>query len=299
MNATLRDERLSLDLLAARVGGRLPRTAIDAVLTLLLKERCLSLCLHRVTHDARDEGALSVRAERLDELLTLLLARRPGAGWLTVTLDDGYDDAAQYVATRAARFPAVEFLVFVCPQKLVQRAGFRWDAGVLPDEPFDLVMENSRPELRALGDQPAYQLATVQTLQALQALPNVALGNHTNVHADARKLEPGQAAQDYAQSTRDFTALFGAPLHFAFPFGTPGLHFDASHVAALNELTPRALLWTTGAGTFDATERTPGAVLPRCPIVGEQSVAELTGWLALKLLGQRLRPQRSRAHVRS
>jgi hypothetical protein len=170
---------------------------------------------------------------------------------------------------------------------------------VAADAPFDLAQENSRPELLALGDQDAFRLATVEGLQALQALPNVALGNHTNVHADARKLDPGQAAQDYEQSTRDFTALFGAPRHFAFPFGTPGLHFDASHVAALRALTPNAVLWTTGAGTFDATERVPGAVLPRCPIVGEQSVAELSGWLALKLLGQRLRPQRSRAHFRS
>lgn len=281
-----RPPHLNRDLLAAEFGGVLPRPVLAAALRLGLAGRSLTLCLHRVAPDFRDETPLRVREDVLDEVIEVLLQARPGhpGGWLTVSFDDGYEDAVRYVASRAPRWPEVEFLLFVCPEKSERRAGFRWDLRTPVERPFELDAENARADLLEVGT----LLASVADLRALASRANVRLGNHTNLHAPASRLPAEVAREDYRRSSADFVRLFG-PLHdFAFPFGTPGEHFDATHVAMLRELGA-PMVWTTLPGAWGPGEATPGAVMPRCPLVGRRSADELLGWLGAKVLKQRVR----------
>lgn len=284
---------IDLDALA-RVGGVLPSALIRAALRRLLEHRSLALCLHRVTLVPAQASALCVEASVLEGLIELLLSARPraGAGWLTVTFDDGYADAAHWLATRAWRFPEVEFLVFLCPEKIERRAGFRWDleassARRADAVAFDVDTENTRPELLGLGDAFAYRLASLSALRELALLPNVTLGNHTNLHAIATTLPLETVAEDYLRSTRAFERLFGQQRHFAFPFGTPGKQFDGRHVELLRALG-EAIIWSTEARPSFTWERKPRAVLPRCPIIGGQSVTAVAAWLAARALNHHL-----------
>jgi peptidoglycan/xylan/chitin deacetylase (PgdA/CDA1 family) len=280
-----RPQHLNRDLLAAEFGGVLPRPVLATALRLGLAGRSLTLCLHRVAPDSRGETRLRVREDVLDEVIAELLLARPGhpGGWLTVSFDDGYRDAVQYVASRAPRWPEVQFLLFVCPEKLERHAGFRWDLPTPVERPFELDGENARPDLVEVGT----LLASVGDLRALAALPNVQLGNHTNLHAPALRLPAELVREDYRRSSADFRRLFGPLRHFAFPFGTPGEHFDLTHVAMLRALGG-PLVWTTLPAAWLPSEARPGAVMPRCPLVGLRSADELLGWLGAKVLKQRV-----------
>jgi peptidoglycan/xylan/chitin deacetylase (PgdA/CDA1 family) len=255
------------------------------------------------------ESQLAVQAQTLDALIELLLCARPGEprGWLSITFDDGYADAASYVASRAATFRDVDFILFVCPEKILRRAGFRWDLletsvrrGVTPeaakalfDAPLDPVLENARPELLALGDAPGLELATAEALRALAEVPNVAIGNHTNLHALSRAQPFELIREDFRRSTALLEQLLGsAPRHFAFPFGTPGEAFDVRHVTAVRALG-YARIWTTEARASRPAQHVQGALLPRCPIVGLRSVESLAGWLVAKVLNQGIRGELS------
>lgn len=260
-----------------------------------------SLCLHRVAARRRAtdwQPELTIDPRALDEAVDLLLsARRGDAGqpWLTLAFDDGYADSADYIASRAARFPQVRFTFFVCPAKLERRAGFRWDlveralargtpraeALALLDAPVDLGGENTREDLRALGDDADFRLATVAEVQALSRLPNVTLGNHTNVHLRATALGDDVVRAEYRQSLDDFTRLFGPPAEVAFPFGTPRKEFDARHVAAWRALGD-FVVWTTESRPFRPGERRPRAVLPRFAVDGRLSAKELVAWMAAR-----------------
>jgi peptidoglycan/xylan/chitin deacetylase (PgdA/CDA1 family) len=299
-------ERLSLRAMAARFGSLAPAPLLGLALSYALTGRRLALCLHRVAevtpvHATHPE--LFERPSTLDALIGLLLSTRrgPHQGWLALTFDDGYEDAVRYVASRAREFPGVEFLIFVCPEKAERRAGFRWDlaeralARGVPrervyqelDAPFAL-SENARPELLALGDLDGYRLATVEALQEVARLPNVTLGNHTNLHAPATQLSLEVAREEYRRSTADFQRLFGPARHFAFPFGTPGVHFDHRHVALLRELGD-PVLWTTEARAYAPTERAPKAVLPRVPVDGRLGSDSLAGLIAAHELNHRMK----------
>ncbi|MHB8878031.1 MAG: polysaccharide deacetylase family protein [Myxococcaceae bacterium] len=292
------------------VVGRAGRFAPSFVLRPLLKavvgRRAIALCLHRVSEERRPsdfQPELTIDPLELDRLIGLLLsAGREAAGWLTVTFDDGYEDAARYVKTRAARFPGVEFLVFVCPEKSERRAGFRWDlvetralAGAplaVAKEAFDLPLdvegENGRDELLALGGTAAFRLADLGLLNELRALPNVALGNHTNCHFKQTELTPAQSALEYQRSRADFERLFGLQRQFAFPFGTPRHEFDGGHVAQLRAQGP-FLIWTTEPRPYRPSERRPGAVLPRFPVRGHWGHRGIAAWIAARALISRLR----------
>jgi peptidoglycan/xylan/chitin deacetylase (PgdA/CDA1 family) len=301
--------RPDLDALAAGLGEALPLSLTRAALGALLEGHRLSLCLHRVAATPEDPAPLRIPAARLDALLELLLSARPGrpGGWLTVSFDDGYDDAARYVASRGPALPEVGFSLFVCPEKLVTRAGFRWDlkerslaAGQSAAEaarvaglPMDLTGENARTELLGLADAPAYRLVTVEALAPLAALKNVTIGNHTSLHALATALPFELIREDYRRSTALLTRWLGAPpTEFAFPFGTPGAELDTRHVEAARALG-YTRLWSTEARAYRPAELVPGALLPRCPIDGVRSVEGLAGWLAAKLFQQRFRRGRS------
>lgn len=296
--------------LAGLFGRTLPGPALTPLLGRALEGLQVSLCLHRVAPRPRPtdwQRGLSMPADELDTLIELLLSSRPGRSdaWLSVTFDDGYRDAGEYVRTRAARFPQVEFLFFVCPEKAERRVGFRWDlveerikaglpraeAVALMKAPAELERENERAELAALTTHPDYALCTVAELGALAALPNVTLGNHTSLHLSSQKFPDEVVKADFERSTAAFTRLFGAPKHFAFPFGTPGLHFRERHVAWLRALGDFTL-WSTEARPYRPEERTPQAVLPRFPIDGSQDARSHAGVIAAKALQFRL--QRSR-----
>lgn len=294
-------------------GGVVPLPVLRLWLSRSLRDAGVALCLHRVLEQRRPsdwQPAMCIPPAELDALVELLLSTRaPDAPrWLTVSFDDGYADAADYVSSRAPRFPAVEFLLCVCPEKVEQRAGFRWDVaegallrGAKADEvralleaPADLLAENRRGDLRAVGEHAGFRLAEVERLRALAGLRNVALANHTNCHLRATALSVEALRLEYRRSDEAFTRLFGAPQHFAFPYGTPGQQFDVRDVTEARAVRRDALLWSTEPRPFERWERRPGAVLPRFPIDGRRSHRQLAAWIAIRATDYRLRGPRHR-----
>lgn len=285
-----------------KLGAATPAAALRAALSAALGDLHLALCLHRVGPAApgSQQPEKTIPAPELDALVELLLRSRPRARsrWLTLTFDDGYEDAASYIASRAPRYPEVEFLFFVCPAKAEQRAGFRWDLferqrhdGAGPEEaaatlarPFDLERENARPELRGLAEDEAYRLATTERLRALAAAPNVALGNHTNCHFAACELDEARLTEDLRRSELDFARLFGPSRHFAFPFGIPNRSFTARDVAIVRAASDRAVIWSTESRPYRADERRPGGVVPRYSVLGDWPHRALAGWITGRAL---------------
>src|SRR2546423_15700535 len=172
--------------------------ALAAFLRTGLGGQGLALCFHRIASPRRERELLpklAMPAAEIDRLIPFILEapRRPER-WLTVSFDDGYRDAAEYVLSRAPRFPEIEWLFFVCPAKTEAQVGFRWDlaetvrAAADVDEdsiifrPVDLASENRRAELRSVAADPRFALADVDLCRRIQRLPNATLGNHTNVH---------------------------------------------------------------------------------------------------------------------
>ncbi|MFW6369212.1 MAG: hypothetical protein ACOC0J_01365 [Myxococcota bacterium] len=260
----------------------------------------VALCFHRVLSQRRAGDPLpsqTISPEILDGFLEIARrARDRGQGpeRLTLTFDDGYRDAVDYVASRAPLYPEIEWLVFVCPEKLVSRAGYRWDLWeVTPStrrRPLELegireethpALENRRPELRALGDSPDFVLASVESCLALLEHPNVALGNHSNSHLALALLDEETSRREIEESTRGFEELFGQCRHFAFPFGVPGLDFGTREVEVLRRCAPGAVLWSSEHRPYHPPERCSGAVLPRIAVRGDWSAKTLATWVAL------------------
>jgi peptidoglycan/xylan/chitin deacetylase (PgdA/CDA1 family) len=279
--------------------------ALAGLLRAGLDGRRLALCFHRLASPRR-EGELAPKdampPAQIDRLLEFLLeaARRPEP-WLTVSFDDGYRDAAEYVLSRAPRFPEIEWLFFVCPEKTEAQVGFRWDLAEtlrggegfdhdsIMFRPVDLTSENRRADLRNLAADPRFALADVELCRRIQRLPNAALGNHTNVHHRPVLLGSDECRAEYERSTRDFRRLFGEPRHFAFPFGVPELDFGAAHVEVLREIGNFAI-WSTEPRPYGAGERDRGAVLPRFAVDGTRTWKECVAHIALQSLRSRLRP---------
>jgi peptidoglycan/xylan/chitin deacetylase (PgdA/CDA1 family) len=285
-------------------GRWLPGPALKALLAGALHGLGVSLCMHRIAARPRAtdwQRGLSMPAPELDELIELLREARPAR--LSVTFDDGYREVADWLRSRAPRFPDVEFVFFVCPEKLEQRAGFRWDlveesfkagedrAQELLTGPADVLQENARPDLRALADVEDYALSSLEELLELRALPNVRLGNHTSLHLSSSNSPDEVVKADFERSTAAFTRLFGAPEQFAFPFGTPHHHFQQRHVDWLRALGEFPN-WTTEARPYRLEELGPGAVLPRFPVDGRKAAKELAGWIAARALHFRARGTR-------
>lgn len=281
MNAALRR-------VVVKAGALIPTSALKQQLRTALEGRSVALCLHRVRAlGSQEEVALpemSAKPEDLDALIETLLEACGGRRGLTVSFDDGYRDSAEYLRTRARRYPEVEWLFFVCPQKVAMRAGFRWDAVEATwragddldlqrelDAPFDLEAENAREDLLAVGADDRYALVDVAECRALASLPNVSLGNHTNLHLRATRVPKPLLEAEYRASAQTFEALFGLAGHFAFPYGTPSIDFDEGAVRLAREAALGATLWSTDARGFSDAERARGAVLPRFPIDGTWS----------------------------
>lgn len=297
--------RISFNELAHLTGDALPTAILRRSLGASLKDLGCALCLHRAVPATRPtdwQEGLNMAPSEIDTLIELLLASRPGGGrWLTITFDDGYADSAEYLRTRAPHFPDVEFLFFVCLEKLERRVGFRWDlvelalrdgvprseAMALLAAPMEIAQENSRAELGALAEHPDFRLATLEELAELSRFPNVGLGNHTDLHAPAMRTAPEVVSEDYRRSTELFTRRFGAPRHFAFPFGTPRFHFTGQQVEVLRSLGD-FVIWSTEGRPFRLDERRPRAVLPRFPVNGSKSAAAVAGLIAARSLKYRV-----------
>ncbi len=283
---------------------RLPGEVAASLMGTWTRGLQIALCLHRVGPRPRPGDPFpsqTIPEDTLDELLGLTrIARRTMGGplRLTIPFDDGYRDAVEYVRSRARRHPEIEWLVFVCPEKLVTRAGFRWDLweadplsrkGSIGPETMRNVthpfLENHRPDLRRLGDRSEFRLATVAECRGLLELPGVELGNHTNSHLSLCAVDERAARLELERSAAAFVELFGQCAHFAFPFGVPGHDFDEAHVDALETILPGALLWTSEQRPYRPEERERKAPLPRVAAPGHWSARTIAVWLAL--LGKR------------
>jgi peptidoglycan/xylan/chitin deacetylase (PgdA/CDA1 family) len=299
--------RLTFDSLGLVAEHLLPRPILSTSIGASLAGLGVSLCLHRVSPTPRTtdwQHGLSIPAATLDTLVEELLTSRPGssAHWLSLSFDDGYRDAAEYIESRAPRWPAVQFYFFVCPEKVERRAGFRWDlveqqliANVPKEQalqalqtPLQASTENSRADLLGLADVPSFAMATVDEVRALTRFKNVIIGNHSNTHASAANQPVSEIAVDYRRSRDDFERLFGPHTHFAFPFGTPLHHFQRHHVDLLRSLGTFTV-WTTEARPYRLDEVMPKAVLPRFPVDGSKSALELATWMGLRAALFRMR----------
>jgi hypothetical protein len=260
-----------------------PTALLRRWLVWAIRDLCVALCFHRVDTKKRatdPQPELTVAPEILDRLLGFLTDSMPAApAKLFFCFDDGYADAARYVAARALVHPSVQWLFFVCPEKTEKRAGFRWDLFEATsdgpkrraklesflDADLDVNAENARPELRRLAQGDTFALATVQECSQLRSLKNVSLGNHTNCHFRLTALTTDQAEKELQRSTIDFERLWGSCRHFAFPFGAPLADFKAEHVRILNSAKP-LLIWSTEQRPFRPEEMASGAVLPRLTV---------------------------------
>ncbi len=280
----------------------LPEGVLQALLGRALRGVRLALCLHRVQFDTKPTlpvSATTSAAADLDALITLLLSACPRNenGWLTISFDDGYSDAAEYVASRCSRWPSVRWLVFVCPRKLTARAGFRWDlpGGAANRDPFvgayDVTAENLRSDLLSLADARECRLASVEQCQRLAELSGVTLGNHTNCHFRQTGLSLADAKQDLLESKAEFEQLFGHTREFAFPFGTPRSEFTEEHVALACEAGYEHI-WSTEPRPHAAAEFGAGRALPRIAIFGDWPMKKTAAYLALRALKYQIRGRR-------
>jgi hypothetical protein len=254
------------------------------------------LCLHRVRFTSQPNSNLQdteISAAELDRLLMLLGcdASDSAAPKVTATFDDGYADAVEYVKTRHATFPNINWMFFVCPTKTRDRVGFRWDLASpeLPmDAQFAVALENRRPELQGLADETRCQLATVAQLREVAALPRVSLGNHSNCHFPLAALDAESSAREIRESRRDFQELFGESSLFAFPFGVERMHFGPEHVAVLKS-EGYGRLFSVEPRPVQAGVRQPFEVVPRFAVMGTWPSSKTALYISLVALREKLK----------
>jgi peptidoglycan/xylan/chitin deacetylase (PgdA/CDA1 family) len=264
----------------------LPTPMIQRALGASLGDANIALCLHRVRERGRRDLASStlvIDETNLDALIEIILGAFPvDRPRLTLSFDDGYVDAAHYIESRRERYPSVEWLMFVCPEKVRKRAGFRWDTRDAQVEgSTDIVGENNLSALAGLADSPRYRMLTVEECKKLAALPRVKLGNHTNGHFNLTSLSAADARAEIAASRRDFDELFGATEHFAFPFGTPGSAVATEHVAMAQE-NGYSCVWSSEPRPYAAEECRDVALLPRFPVVGTWPARKSALYIAVR-----------------
>ena len=282
---------MRFDRLVTLVGDRLPLPLCARLLGAALGDARVALCMHRIGEftGAPGEPHVTCRAATLDALVGALLATRPAtaAPWLTVSFDDGYLDAVEYVRSRAPRFPTVEWLLFVCPEKAERGAGYRWDVPGAPrgwaKDAIDPATENDRADLLAAGRDERSRVASVAEVRAALIDGIASAGNHTNAHALQTRLSGPQASGDYARSTSDFERLFGPQRHFAFPFGTPHHEVTSEHVERVRSLGDFHV-WTTERRPYTRAERAAGAPLPRFSPDGRWGASGIALWMAAHAL---------------
>jgi hypothetical protein len=290
-----------------QISRRMPMPVLRAFLRESLRDLDIALYLHRVAEQHRESDqtrGLTIKGSALDIVLDELQRLAPGTR-TTCTFDDGYADAAEYLDSRAPRFPKLYFVYNLCPEKTVNRAGFRWDlhehkrihqenVGNIDEflyQAADITTENTRAELKLLADAPLFRLATVEEVKALTRHANVSLGNHSNCHFPLARLNDADAQRELQASRAQFEAHFGPMKHFAFPFGYPGVHFGKREVALLREAGAE-YIWCTRESPYARSWQQPGAVLPRIQLLGTWSVKHMLLWIAQRAAVYRVRRAR-------
>lgn len=230
MNAVALAEKMKHGGLEA-VARIMPRSWLQRLVARSTNDLGVALCAHRIGHGDADRILLLdsfLPAEKLDQLIDAF-ALVPSR--LTITFDDGYEDARQYVEDRAPRHPDVTFLMMLCPEKTVGRRGFAWDQWMVesrgndPEEFVDTWRDELEAGLRdgrsvaGLADEEPYALATAEACRDLAELPNVELGNHTDRHVAPAWLSKEEFVAELRESSERFSDAFGEPRHLALPFG--------------------------------------------------------------------------------
>lgn len=286
-------------------GFILPRRMLRSLYGRAVGNTSVALCMHRVGTPGPLAPLpwISVTQAELDELIDMVAPHhlRNGSA-LTLTFDDGYRDAVEYVTLRAPQYAHVDWVLFVCPEKSRVRAGYRWDlhemerrAGssvefeTLMSDPLQLGSENQRAELRALGDHDDFELATVDALLSAAQLPNVRIGNHTNNHFKLAELSDEDAEQEIRCSARALDELVGGHTDFAFPFGTPASSFGHREVELVRSCYPSLTMWSTEGRCYGPEDHTNGAVLPRIAHFGDWPPKRMLAFMTYCAASRRVR----------
>lgn len=249
--------RQMVSMVKAAIAKSVPMALYRRLLPVAFADKSIALCLHRVT-DARratDPYPDNTFLEHdLVALLDMLYEVLPDQR-LIITFDDGYEDATQFIHQYAHRYANARFIVFICPEKVIQQAGFRWDLYEVVGGDFYSVLsakqniseENQRRDLKDVGADPRFRMTSADGLTALTQYRNVSLGNHSNCHFNFARLADGDWQKEVERSFEDFDSLFGRTLDFAFPFGTPGRQFTAEQAQFIKEHYG-VNVWSTGRG---------------------------------------------------
>jgi peptidoglycan/xylan/chitin deacetylase (PgdA/CDA1 family) len=177
----------------------------------------------------------------LGELVGRLKARRPLAGCLAITFDDGYLDNYECAAPvlSGLGLPATFFVV---SQFVGTDAVAWWDAELSPP-PAWMSWEQVR-ELRARGFE---------------------IGAHTRTHADLGAIAGEVARKEIAGGREELEARLGAPVDlFAYPYGRPSAMAEENR-ALVREAGFRCCVSCHGGLV---TPRTDPFRLPRVPVNG-------------------------------
>ncbi len=278
-------------------------SSVPLVTRILARDIDVAAAFHQIIDQRRPhEGAgfcNHLRSDFVETVAFLDSLQQPSTD-VWVTFDDGYAKAAEALENVAPQFPSMRFVFFVCPEKTSKKVGFRWDAwerlheknGPVPEfDDFDsepaTAEENSRLDLLESAKDERFLLASEEQCRSLQRHPNVYLGNHTNRHFALSSLSDAEAVEEIRESHEQFRALFGDSEHFAFPYGTPGVSYNESHVAMVRSLGYR-YVWSTEGSSFRRGSEA-SAVLPRIPMNGLATVAENRGTVAKYTVKGRLR----------
>lgn len=299
---------------------------IAKIYGLCLGKQDLALCLHRVCETRRTTDpypANTIEKAKLLHMLSLVSAfHRQGPSRLTLSFDDGYADAVEFVRTEAPRYPQIEWIVFICPIKSEKRIGFRWDRfelaqhgdqdavlrrvksqmdpGSFPpsiqgeslyqhiNKGLDPGLDAIDPSLRIFPDLDPFRLSSLAELKALLEIPAVRLGNHSNTHLRLSTLSDSQANREIQDSLAAMQRLFAPTQDFAIPFGTPARDYLPPHIELLRRNGVRSI-WTTYSAPFWPRESRAGAVLPRFVIIGTWSYKRILLYIALTSFAHRYR----------
>lgn len=245
----------------------IPRGVLRRIIERSVGDLGVAVCLHRVGLDDDDEQLLPWLAHDPDEIDELigLFSRAPGR--LTISFDDGYEDAYRYVVDRAPRHPEVNWLYMVCPKRTVDRRGFPWDLWVLADNeraPLTFLdaweghvdggeLEYDDDAAVGIAEHPSYLLATVEQCRELDALPNVELGNHTDHHVAMAWLDDAELATEIHRSEAAYAQTFGGLRHLALPFGCEPFVRPAD-VDRVRGATGADIVWTIESWPFDPAD---------------------------------------------
>ncbi len=215
------------------IAAVVPMTLVCRISTLLIGDREIALCFHRVgPPDLAAKTLMPELCHEAADIDAILDALGRIEGELTIAFDDGYADAAAYVLDRAPKHPGITWRYMVCPQKTIERRAFPWDDWIADQRSGDVdefLAEwrdaHDRDDASAVGtlngaERELFALATVQQCKALAALDNVELGNHTDRHLPSSWLSSEELVEEIQASEQRFADEFGSAPDFAFPFGT-------------------------------------------------------------------------------